>query len=401
MSQKNNNRVALVFGVTGQDGSYLGELLLNKGYRVIGVARRVSVDTTERIKHLFNNPNFEMEVGDVTDAPLVTRMIAQYKPEEVYNLSAQSHVGVSFSNPSSTLDINTRGVLNILEAIRFHSPSSRFYQASTSEMFGSNYTPAWSMPEGPVTSNPATSFKVDKFQDEDTPFSPNSPYAVAKLAGHHLVKVYRESYGLHASAGILFNHESERRGNNFVTRKITRYAAALYHFHNIPNRFHTELDILRDRLELSHNEYSPTGFPLLRLGNLDAERDWGHAADYVRAMWLMLQQSEPDDYVIATGETRSVREFLTMALGAVGVYDWEDFIVVDPAFYRPREVEYLKGNPAKAMKKLGWKPEVSFNDLVIRMVRHDIDEFNREQNAIQKKARFEEIPESQSPDEEL
>jgi len=333
------NKVAIVTGVTGQDGSYLSELLLDKGYTVVGLRRRSSSEKgLERIEHLLNNDNFKLIEADITDSGCVNNLIAEYMPHEVYNLAAQSHVGTSFKQPSYTSQVNLQGPINFLESIRLLSPSTKFYQASTSEMFGKNYE----------------EFAGTKYQKETTPFVPQSPYAVAKLAAHEMVRIYRDSYGLFACCGILFNHESERRGENFVTRKITKWIG----------------------------EFVASGqdedFPALRLGNLDAHRDWGHAQDYVDAMYLMLQQDEPEDYVIATSETHSVREFLTEAFNEIGISNFEPHVVIDPEFYRPCEVDWLLGHTGKARQQLGWRPKVSFPELVQRMVRSDIDAARKE-----------------------
>ena len=333
------NKVAIVTGSTGQDGSYLSELLLDKGYTVVGLRRRSSSEKgLERIEHLLNNDNFKLVEADITDPANVCWLMQTYLPDEVYNLAAQSHVGTSFQQPSYTTQVNLQGPLNFLEAIRLLSPSTRFYQASTSEMFGKNYE----------------EYGGTKFQKETTPFVPQSPYAVAKLAAHEMVRIYRDSYGLFACCGILFNHESERRGENFVTRKITKWIG----------------------------EFVASGqdedFPALRLGNLDAHRDWGHAQDYVDAMYLMLQQDEPEDYVIATSETHSVREFLTEAFNEIGISNFEPHVVIDPEFYRPCEVDWLLGHTGKARQQLGWRPKVSFPELVQRMVRSDIDAARKE-----------------------
>ena len=384
---------ALIFGVSGQDGSYLAELLLEKGYEVTGVTRRVSVSTTERINHIL--PQITIAEGDITDGFSVNKLIAEYEPDEVYNLAAQSHVGTSFKQPSLTWDITAGGVLNILEAIRY-SPRKddiRFYQASSSEMFGKNFDEALS----------SKGISIDmKYQDENTEFIPQSPYAIAKLAAHHLVRNYREGYGIHGSCGILFNHESERRGENFVTRKITKWIGEFVKWRNLRNpwklrdfvqsRPTNELgQILQDELRDASMEcydniediddenmvynslMDREGFPKLRLGNLDAKRDWGHAEDYVNAMWLMVGQKEAGDYVIATGETYSVRDFLDIAFARVGIDDWSDLVVIDPKFYRPAEVDHLLGIPIKAEKELGWKRKVSFKDLVHRMVDSDLE----------------------------
>lgn len=358
-------KTAVIFGVTGQDGSYLTKFLLKKGYEVHGIARRVSVDTTERIKPYMLHAQFSLHMGDVTDGPLVFKIIQTLKPDEVYNLAAQSHVAVSFTNATSTLNINAGGPLHILEAIRLAWPKARFYQASTSEMFGSNYT-VLKLGKYEVIGE-------EKFQDERTPLGPNSPYAVAKLAAHELVKIYRHSYDLHASCGILFNHESELRGERFVTRKISRYVAALKRFKEA-----TYIDggkivrFVKQNMEVSLDK-SHEGFPLLRMGNMQASRDWGHAEDYVRAMWLMLQQETSDDYVVATGQTHSITDFANLAFAHIGVDDWNDYVVIDPKFYRPVEVEYLRGRAKKAEDVLGWKPRISFPKLVRRMVDYDYD----------------------------
>tara|TARA_R110002020_G_scaffold133090_3_gene297015 strand:+ start:2016 stop:3041 length:1026 start_codon:yes stop_codon:yes gene_type:complete len=330
------NKKAVVFGITGQDGSYLAELLLDKNYDVVGVTRRVSTGNTGRIAHLMDCPRLRLVEGDLTDYSSILRIIEEYQPQEVYNLAAMSHVGTSFDQPLLSFDVTGKGCLNILEVLREHSPHTRFYQASSSEMFGDALTQRGG----------------DKFQDENTLFRPQSPYAIAKLAAHHATRLYRQSYSLHASCGILFNHESERRGGRFVTKKITKYIAQLYtHFKN---------GGLRESA------------PLLYLGNLDAKRDWGHAEDYVRAMWLMLQEDNPDDYVIATGETHSVRDFLESSFATIGIEDYMTFVRQDSRFMRPSEVPYLKGNYSKAKVVLGWKPLVSFDDLVSRMVDYDI-----------------------------
>jgi len=333
------NKVAIITGATGQDGSYLSELLLDKGYTVVALRRRSSSEKgLERIQHLLNNDNFKLVEADITDSGCVNNLIQEYRPHEVYNLAAQSHVGTSFKQPSYTSQVNLQGPINFLEAIRLLSPSTKFYQASTSEMFGKNYE----------------QMGDTKYQRETTAFVPQSPYAVAKLAAHEMVRIYRDSYGLFACCGILFNHESERRGENFVTRKITKWIG----------------------------EFVASGqdedFPALRLGNLDAHRDWGHAQDYVEAMYLMLQQDEPEDYVIATSETHSVREFLTEAFNEIGITNFEPYVVIDPEFYRPCEVDWLLGHTGKARDQLGWRPKVSFQELVQRMVRSDIDAARKE-----------------------
>lgn len=328
---------ALITGITGQDGSYLSELLLSKGYEVYGIIRRKSKLDYGNIEHL--KDKVKLIYADMTDLSSLIKAVEASQPDEVYNLAAQSFVAVSWDNPTATAEINALGVVNILEAIRMVKPDARFYQASTSEMFGL------------VQETPQT---------EKTPFYPRSPYGVAKLYGHWITKNYRESCGMYACSGILFNHESERRGKEFVTRKITDAAA---------------------RISLGVQEF-------LELGNMDAKRDWGHSADYVNAMWLMLQQEKPDDYVIATNETRSVREFAEIAFAAVGInLQWQGqgaeeiginkangktVIKINPKFFRPAEVQLLLGNPEKAERELGWKREISFSQMVQRMAENDL-----------------------------
>jgi GDPmannose 4,6-dehydratase len=355
---------AIIFGITGQDGSYLAEFLLSKGYEVIGVTRRVSVSTTSRIEHILNK--IKIVEGDITDGFNVSKIVEEFEPDEVYNLAAQSHVGTSFKQPSLTWDITAGGVLNILEAIRYSSrkDSIRFYQASSSEMFGKNYSEEYDLFDGRV---------VTRYQNEDTAFMPQSPYAIAKLAAHHLVRNYRDSYGIHASSGILFNHESERRGEHFVTRKITKWIGEFMAWRNKFGNY--VLPESEERIAgCSYDSQQTQYFPKLRLGNLDAKRDWGHAEDYVKAMWLMLQQETPDDYVIATGNTYSVKQFLNFAFKAVDIDDWQKYVVIDPEFYRPAEVDYLLGSPNKARLKLGWEPAIGLEELAKRMVENDVKE---------------------------
>lgn len=318
---------ALITGCTGQDGSYLAEHLLGKGYRVHGIIRRSSSFNTGRIDHIFDR--LCLHHGDVTDAPFVERIIRESQPSEIYNLAGQSHVAVSFEMPSYTVQVDAVGLLNILEAVRSICVSTgprkpiRIYHASTSELYGDQ------CPEGGA--------------DESTPFKPRSPYGCAKLCAHSLAVNYREAYNLHVSCGILFNHESERRGETFVTRKIARAAA---------------------RIKAGLQD-------CLVLGNLDARRDWGYAPDYVDAMWRMLQQDAASDYVIATGEPHSVREFLDAAFGRVGL-KWQDYVEVGAQYLRPSEVPYLRGNAAKARNVLGWRPSTGFGELVARMVDYEV-----------------------------
>lgn len=314
-------QTALITGITGQDGSYLAELLLSKGYRVIGVARRSSTVTSERISHLLDD--ITVVQGDLHDQGSLLALIEEYEPTEVYNLAAQSFVPTSWNQPALTGDITAIGVTRILEAIRFVNPKIKFYQASSSEMFGK---------------------VLEVPQNEDTPFYPRSPYGVAKVYGHWITVNYRESFDMYAASGILFNHESPRRGLEFVTRKISDGVAKI------------KLGLAKE----------------LRLGNLEAQRDWGFAGDYVDAMWRMLQQDRPDSYVIGMGETHSVREFCEIAFGHVGL-DYKEFVVQDERFYRPAEVDLLISDPSKARTKLGWEPSVNFNELVTMMVDADME----------------------------
>jgi GDPmannose 4,6-dehydratase len=321
-----NPRKALVTGISGQDGSYLAELLLNKGYEVHGIVRRSSSFNTDRIDHLYRDPHEQgvhlfTHYGDLTDPVALTKLLYELQPDEIYHLGAQSHVRVSFDIPEYTFDVTGAGTLRLLEAIRESGVQTRFYQASSSEMYGSAPPP----------------------QSESTPFHPRSPYAVAKVAAFWAAVNYREAYGMYACNGILFNHESERRGETFVTRKITRAVARIKHG-------------LQDKLYL---------------GNLEAKRDWGYAPDYVEAMWMMLQADVPDDYVIATGETHSVREFLELAFSHAGL-DWEAHVEIDPRYFRPSEVDVLLGDASKARDRLGWTPKVGFEELVTLMVDADM-----------------------------
>ena len=333
-----NPKRALVTGITGQDGSYLAELLLDKGYEVHGMIRRASTFNTDRIDHLYHDPHvsgprISLHYADLTDGNSMASLVRDVKPTEVYNLGAQSHVRVSFDQPVYTADATGVGTIKLLEAVRHFEQESgdqvRYYQASTSEMFGG-------MPETAP-------------QSEATPFHPRSPYGAAKLYSHSITINYRESYNMHASCGILFNHESPRRGETFVTRKISRAVGRIKH-----------------GLQAK-----------LYLGNLDAKRDWGYAGDYVEQMWLMLQQDTPDDYVVATGETHTVREFCERAFGRVGL-DYLDYVELDPHYYRPAEVDLLLGDPTKAKAQLGWEPKVTFEALVDMMVDSDMELAARE-----------------------
>ena len=317
---------AIVTGSTGQDGSYLIEFLLAKGYEIHALKRRSSSFNTDRLDHLYKDfhdseARFFLHYADLTDGSSLTRLLYDVQPDEVYNLAAQSHVKVSFEIPEYTADVVATGTLRLLEAIRLTGLKCRFYQASSSEMFGSTPPP----------------------QSETTAFHPRSPYACAKLFGHTITVNYRESYGLHASSGILFNHESPRRGETFVTRKITRAIA------------HIKLGLQKK----------------LYLGNMEARRDWGYAPDYVRAMWMMLQQDAPDDYVVGTGEAHSVREFLDLAFAHANL-DWREFVEIDPRYFRPAEADHLLADASKARRVLGWEPSVTFQDLVRIMVEADL-----------------------------
>lgn len=327
------NKVALITGLTGQDGSYLTEFLISKGYVVHGIVRRSSTFNTERVDHIYkdiheNDVKMFLHYGDLSAGTNIFRLIYEIRPDEIYNLGAMSHVRVSFDDPEYTMDIDATGTCRLLEAIRTIDPKIKFYQASSSEMYGK------------VLETPQT---------EKTPFYPRSPYGCAKVASYYLTVNYRESYGIHACNGILFNHESERRGETFVTRKITRAAT-------------------RIKLGLQNKLY---------LGNLDAKRDWGHAKDYVEAMWLMMQAQEPDDYVISTGETHTVREFCEVVFGSLDL-DYKDFVEIDQRYFRPTEVDLLLGDSTKAYNKLGWKPKITFKELAKLMVENDMELASKE-----------------------
>ncbi len=321
---------ALITGITGQDGSYLAEFLLHKGYKVYGMVRRTSTVRYERIRHIQNQ--LELLQGDMGDLSSLIKIISTVEPDEIYNLAAQSFVPTSWNQPVFTGDITGLGVTRILEAVRTVNPAIRFYQASSSEMFG----------------------KVREVpQKETTPFYPRSPYGVAKVYAHWITVNYRESYDLFTCSGILFNHESPRRGLEFVTRKVTHHAAKI-------------------KLELANE---------IRIGDLDPKRDWGFAGDYVRAMWLMLQEDQPDDYVVATGQTHSVKRLLEVAFGHVGL-NWQDYAVQDPRFMRPAEVDLLVGDPSKAQAALGWQPQVSFEELIGMMVEADLKKLRDNPNQV-------------------
>lgn len=354
------DKKAIIFGCTGQDGSHLADLLISKNYTVVGVSRRVSVNTTERISHLANEPNFTMAAADITDAHSVRHVLKEHGGvNEVYNLAAQSHVAISFKQPATTWDITGKGCLNILEVMRDLEMNARFYQASSSEMFGAAYD-----------YNKDSEFSRHKYQNEDTKFLPQSPYAIAKCAAHYMTRLFREAYKMHASAGILFNHEGPRRGDNFVTRKITLWLGAFIYWAKAVGMENIRDSNIDDSLYTVKD--SSIRFPKLRLGNLEAFRDWGYAGDYVEAMWMMLQQDQPDDYVICTGETHTIREFLDVAFLHVGIKNWDRYVIIDPEFYRPAEVDYLRGENAKARLKLKWEPKTTFDQLVKLMVDHDL-----------------------------
>ncbi len=362
---------AIITGITGQSGSHLADFLLSQNYQVVGITRRTSTDNTSRIAHLKNNPNLVIESGDITDYSSIVRVLQKHSDAtEFYNLAAQSHVGDSFKQPGLTWDITGKGCLNILQAIVDLSLQDkiRFYQASSSEMFGSSYD------GGEIVFVAGGDYEEkEKYQDENTKFLPQSPYAISKCAAHYAVRLYREAYGLHGSCGILFNHEGERRGENFVTRKITKWIGEYTKWLN-GTEFGTrgiELPEDKDLVTCHGKPLTKPELPKLRLGNLDAYRDWGYAGDYVKAMHLMLQQDKPDDYVVCTGETHTIREFLDEAFSFIGINDWSEYVVIDPQFYRPAEVDYLKGDSSK-IRRLGWKPETSFKELVRMMVEHDI-----------------------------
>ncbi len=327
---------ALISGVTGQDGSYLAELLLQKGYQVHGIKRRSSSFNTGRVDGIYHDfhdagANFFLHFADVADSSSLTRLLYEIRPDEIYNLAAQSHVRVSFDIPEYTSDVTGVGALRLLESMRQAGVKARFYQASSSEMFGSAPPP----------------------QSENTVFHPRSPYACAKLFGHSITVNYRESYGLFAASGILFNHESPRRGETFVTRKIARAAA------------HIKLGLQKK----------------LYMGNIDAQRDWGYAPEFVEAMWRMLQQDSPDDFVIGTGEMRTVREFIEHAFGRLNL-DWKEYVEIDPRYFRPAEVDALQADPSKARRVLGWEPQVTFKELVRIMVDAEMEDLRRRQAGV-------------------
>lgn len=331
MKNLNKQKIAIISGITGQDGSYLAEILLKKGYKVIGLKRRTSLICTDRIDHLFNNPNLKLEYWNLLDANSTWKLINKYKPDEFYNLAALSHVRVSFDNPEETMNGILLGTLRVLEAIRELSPHTKFYQASTSEIYGN-------------AECPKTGYT------EESKMNPVSPYAIAKHAAYQLVKTYRESYNIFTCNGILFNHESKRRGETFVSRKITLAAA-----------------------KIAHNRQNS-----IELGNLDAYRDWGHAKDYMEMAYKMLQQNEPDDYVVATGQTRTIRDMLNFVFDYANLGDYTNYVKINPKYFRPNEVPYLLGNSLKAQTKLSWKPKISFEEMLKEMYNNDYQKVLKE-----------------------
>lgn len=332
------DKTALITGINGQDGSFLAELLLDKGYKVIGLRRRASTNNFWRLKNILKDPSLEIVEGDMSDAISIYNIIDKYKPDEIYNLAAMSFVASSFEEPQYTSAVNYIGVINVLEAVRKFSPKSKIYQASSSELLG-------------------TAINDNGFQNENTVFIPQSPYAISKLAAHHTCRLYRSAYNMFICCGVLFNHEGTRRGEEFVTRKITKWIGDNY-----------------SRLKLG---YKPLlNEEKLNLGNLEASRDFGSSKDYVESMYLMLQQDIPDDYVIATGETHTIRELLDVAFGYINIRDWTPYVYINPKFIRPAEVPYLRGDMQKAREKLGWSPKTTFKELIEEMVEADIRKEN-------------------------
>lgn len=360
----------LITGITGQDGSYLAELLIDRGYDVYGLVRRTSLINFDRISHLLSDNKITLIEGEMSDPMSLYEIVRHNQFDEIYNLAAQSHVGTSFKQPDYTFKVDALGPLYLLEAIRLYSSSTKLLQASTSEMFGKSYSELLDLFDGRV---------VNKIQDMDTPFLPQSPYAAAKLCAHHLVRIYREAYGLYCCSAITFNHESPRRGENFVTRKIARWIG----------EFARWRDAQPQNCVLTYDDdfiYCGTErFPKLRLGNMDAYRDWGHAKDYVEAFYKMMHNSSPKDYIICTGKTYSVRHFLTKALNHIGVENIDDYFVIDPQFYRPAEVEYLKGDNSEIRQDLGWTPTVTFDELVAEMVDAELNSETQEIKALSDK----------------
>ncbi len=396
----------IIFGASGQDGSYLSEHLLEKGHEVIGVARRTSTNSTERLINALAHPLFSLLPGDITDFGSVLHIIQEYSADWIINLAAQSHVGTSFEQACSSMDITAKGCINILEAVRqtqavrygimpgtenttYHYqgtdedkknglkgyygclPSVKVYQASSSEMFGT----ATSIRPSSSSNPKEAGFTI--FQDEFTKFEPQSPYAVAKVAAHNFCRLYREAYNMDIRCGILFNHESERRGEEFVTRKITKWLGQFCVWNNPILELGQIWNLpVQDETNMLYNSlYDDCGFPKLRLGNLDVSRDWGHAKDYVKAMTLIMEAAHADDWVVSTGQTHTIKEFLEMAFELAGLGCWKDYVVIDDKLKRPAEVPFLKGDSSKIREQLGWQPEISFSQLVKRMVDHDINKY--------------------------
>lgn len=341
---------AIITGITGQDGSHLADLLLEKDYEVIGISRRSSIDNTYRIQHLLDCDRFKLVEGDITDVSSVINIFKNNEDvDEVYNLAAQSHVGSSFKQPALTWDITGKGCLNLLQSlVDLNMTHVKFYQASSSEMFGSAYD---------IDDN------GEKYQDENTKFMPNSPYAISKCAAHYAVRLFRDAYNIHGSCGILFNHEGPRRGDEFVTQKIVKWIANFVKWLNSNDQISNQMAFTDEEIVVNGNK-----FPKLRLGNLEAFRDWGYAGDYVEAMWMMLQQNKPDDYVICTGEAHTIAEFMDISFNYVGLPEWRNYVLIDDNLKRPSEVPYLRGSCNKAKKELKWQPTYNLEGLVKLML---------------------------------
>lgn len=358
----------IIFGVSGQDGSYLAEHLLEQGHEVIGIARRTSTPNAERLSSVISHPLFSLLAGDITDFGSVIGILIKYPADWVINLAAQSHVGTSFQQACSSLDITAKGCVNILEACRQVLPFAKIYQASSSEMFGT------AKDFRPISAN-----KEDReyYQNEGTKFQPQSPYAVAKVAAHQFCQLYRSAYNMDIRCGILFNHESERRGEEFVTRKITKWLGQYKDWFNpIFELGQIDVALRQDNDNRLYNSLmDPDGFPKLRLGNLDVSRDWGHAKDYVKAMTLIMEAAHADDWVVSTGQTHTITEFLALSFELAGLGCWKNYVVIDDQLKRPAEVPFLKGDSSRIRNELGWKPEISFSKLVKGMVEHDINKY--------------------------
>lgn len=377
-------RKALIFGVTGQDGSYLAELLLQKGWEVHGVSRRTSFDNTARIKRASLAKTFYLHIGDITDFSSVLDLVGREKYDHIYNLAAQSQVGTSFEQPNATWDVTAQGCFNILEVLRKTNFAGKFYQASSSEMFGDQYDMKQVFEHGQIRiwENPEY---TDMYQDENTRFNPQSPYAIAKLAAHNMCSLYRKAYGLDIRCGILFNHTSPRRGDYFVEKKIANWIKNYYQWRTDHQEYPVHFD--KDRIYIEQVNaigveigtgkviYSPPfifSCPKLRLGNLESFRDWGHARDYCNAIYLIMEQEKPDDYVVGTGVTHTIREYVQAAFKQIGIDDWENYVVIDDKFKRPAEVPFLRAKPDK-ITDLGWKPDYDFNRIVKEMVNVNVE----------------------------